>query len=128
MHLQYPPTLQHHPEAVFHVKDGEARQSCEQPGAVPKVVATARPKTQVNSSTIWLIGDNHQVRRRQFQDAGWSVGLCSSRSLNQSKRRTLRQRLANDQPHLLYLVNFGCMGDTESVSSFIAVLMQDQLN
>jgi hypothetical protein len=110
------------------VKDGEARQSSEQHGAVPKAVVTARPNTQVNSSMVWLIGDHNQVRRQQFKDAGWVIGLSSNRSLNKSKRRTLRSRFADDQPHLLYVVNLGGMGDTEDVSSFIAVLMQDQLN
>ena len=77
---------------------------------------------------VWLLGDHNQVRRQQFKDAGWVIGLSSNRSLNKSKRRTLRSRFADDQPHLLYVVNLGGMGDTEDVSSFIAVLMQDQLN
>ena len=77
---------------------------------------------------VWFLGDHNQVRRQQFKAAGWIVGFSSNGKLKQSKYRTLRLRLADTKPQLLYVVNFGGMGDTEDVPSFIAVLVQGQLN
>jgi hypothetical protein len=110
------------------VKHGEKQQDSRKQGAVPKVVDTATPQTQVNSSMVWIIGDNKHARRKQFENAGLTVGYSKHGSLNKDQRHCLRLRLSTDQPRLLYIVNLGGMGNTEDISNFISVMITDQLN
>ena len=97
---------------------------------MPKVVDIAKPKTQVqvNSRMVWMLGDRHNVRRQQFADAGWMTGYSKQCSLGEKQRVNLRKRLASEQPLLLYIVNFGGMGNTTDVSNFMVSMITDQLN
>ena len=113
---------------VFHVKEDGGQQNSKKNGAVPKVVVTAKPQTQVKSRLMWLIGDNRRVRKEQFEKAGWTIGYNRHGSLDKDQRRCLRLRLSTAQPRLIYIVNLGGMGNTQEVSNFISVMITDQLN
>ena len=111
------------------MKEGGKQQNSSESGAVPKVVDIAKPKTQVqvNSRMVWMLGDRHNVRRQQFADAGWTTGYSKQHALTEKQRVNLRQRLASEQPLLLYIVNFGGMGNTTDVSNFMVSMITDQL-
>ena len=115
---------------VFHVKESGKQQNSSVSGAVPKVVDTAKPQTQVqvNSRMVWMLGDRHNVRRQQFADAGWTIGYSKQCALTNSQQVNLRKRLASEQPLLLYIVNFGNMPSTKEVSSFLRTFISEQLN
>ncbi len=108
------------------MKEDGGQQNSEKSGAVPKVVDTARPKTQVNSSMVWIIGDTRSTRKKQFEKAGMTIGNCGHPL--KSQRPNWKLRLSTDQPRLLYILSFGGMDETEEVSNFISAIVTDQLN
>ena len=77
---------------------------------------------------VWIVGDKERGRSRQFKNAGWTIGCTRHGSINDNQRRSWRLRLHSEKPLLLYIVNFGGMGDTEDVSDFLLVMIKDQLN
>ena len=94
---------------------------------VPNSVGdTTRTKTQ-GAATVWLIGDRHGKRQEQFQRQGWQIGLSKSGSIKVATRSTWLQRLAEDKPRLLYIVDYGGMDNSNSVSSFLGNMVDDQL-
>ena len=111
------------------MKENGKQQSSSVSGAVPKVFDTAEPRTQVqvNSRMVWMIGDRHNVRKQRFADAGWTTGYSKQCALNNSQQVNLRMRLASEQPLLLYIVNFGGMGNTTEASTFIGSMITEQL-
>ena len=52
----------------------------------------------VNSSTAWIIGDRNQARKKQFENAGWTIGLGKHGNLSEAKRRSWRLRLSTEKP------------------------------
>ena len=77
---------------------------------------------------VWMLGDRHNVRRQQFANAGWTTGYSKQCSLTEKQRVNLRQRLSSEQPLLLYIVNFGGMGNTTDVSNLMVSMITEQLN
>ena len=75
---------------------------------------------------VWIIGDIKHTRSTQFQKAGWTIG--NTHHPKEGQRTNWRLRLSTEQPRLLYIVNFGGMKETERTSSFISVIITDQLN
>ena len=93
---------------------------------VPKSVDdTTRTKTQ--EATVWLIGDRHGKRQEQLENAGWEIGLSKCSGIGADTRRSLLLKMAEDKPRLLYIVEFGGMGNSISNSSFLENLIDDQL-
>ena len=94
---------------------------------VPNSVGdTTRTKTQ-GAATVWLIGDRHGKRQEQLENAGWQIGFSKCSNIGADTRRSLRLRMAEDKPRLLYIVEFGGMGNSNNVSSFLENMIDDQL-
>ena len=110
------------------MKSGQQQQASNKRDVVKEVVDTAKSQTQVNSSTVWIIGDKERGRSRQFKNTGWTIGCTKHGTLNDNRRNNYRKRLQSEKPLLLYIVNFGGMGHTEENSTFLLDLINDQLN
>jgi len=68
---------------------------------------------------VWLIGDRYGKRQEQLENAGWKIGFSKCSSIIADTRRSMLRRMAEERPHLLYIVEFGGMGNGEHVSSFL---------
>ena len=73
------------------------------------------------------MGDKHGKRQEQFQRQGWQIGFSKCSSIGADTRRNLRRRMAKEKPRLLYIVEFGGMDNSTSVSSFLGNMVDDQL-
>ena len=84
-------------------------------------------KTKTQEATVWILGDRRGRRQEQLENAGWKTGISKCSNIGADTRHNLLLKMAEAKPRLLYIVEFGGMGNSVSSSSFLENLIDEQL-